>query len=43
MQKDQLEITLDDHDDDNFSNGNNKTMNINAYDNFSNEDEISRE
>ena len=37
MQKDQLEITLDDHDDDSFSNASNKTMKINDVENFSNE------
>ena len=44
MQKDQQhEITLDDHDDDNFSTASNKTTNINDVDNFLNENEITRE
>ena len=44
MQKDQQhEITLDDHDDDNFSNASNTTTNINDVDNFLNENEITRE
>ena len=44
MQKDQQhEITLDDHDGDNFSNASNTTTNINDVDNFLNENEITRE
>ena len=42
MQKDQLEITLDDHYDDSFSNASNQTTNINNDYNFSTEHDITR-